>query len=71
MYNMQNVGFLDRMIRGLLGIDLMAVCFLTSVSSPLLVLLCLVAGYLICTSLTSFCPVYTLLGQNTRYRTDP
>jgi hypothetical protein len=42
MYNMQNVGFLDRMIRGLLGIDLMAVCFLTSVSSPLLVLLCLV-----------------------------
>jgi hypothetical protein len=71
IYKNQNVGFLDCMVRGLLGIDLLALCFMTWLNGPMLLFACLGAGYLICTSLTSFCPLYTATGLNTRYRTDP
>ncbi|MEZ0607511.1 DUF2892 domain-containing protein [Fibrella sp. WM1] len=67
----KNVGFLDRLVRGLIAVDLLAVCFITTLSSLVIAFFCLLAGYFIYTALTGFCPIYTAVGRNTRQRTEP
>lgn len=67
----QNVGFLDRLVRGLLAIDLLAACFIAFVDGPVILLFWLLAGYLILTGLTGVCPLYAALRHHTRQRTEP
>jgi hypothetical protein len=67
----QNVGFLDRMVRGLLGIDLLALLFFGIIGGPATTLFGLLALYCIGTGIVSFCPLYAVLGRNTRQRTEP
>lgn len=67
----KNVGFLDRLVRGLIAVDLLAVCFITLTGSLFTIPLCLLAGYFIYTGLTGFCPLYSAIGRNTRQRTEP
>lgn len=67
----QNVGFIDRLVRGLLAIDLLALC-LTSFINGLTVILCLVlAACLAYSGITGFCPIYTALGRDSRQHSEP
>lgn len=60
-----NMGSADRMVR-LLAAVLLTVLYLTKVitGTPGLIIL-VVAGVFLLTSLVRFCPLYTLLGVNT------
>jgi di/tricarboxylate transporter len=69
-YN-QNVGFIDRLVRGLLAIDLLALCLTSFISGLAVILFILPAAYLAYTGVTGQCPLYTALGRNSRQRTEP
>lgn len=66
----KNVGFLDRLVRGLIAVDLLAACFIATIGSAVTSLLCLLAGYFIYTGLGGFCPVYYAVGRSTRQPTE-
>jgi len=57
---MCNLGKIDRIIRAILGIVLLAGAVLTPYWW-----LAIIAAVALATSLISFCPLYTLLGLNT------
>lgn len=67
----QNVGFIDRMVRGLLAIDLFALCLISLIDGPAVLLFVGLAIYFTYSGVTGHCPVYTALGRNTRQRTEP
>ncbi len=59
------MGNTDRMIRLLLAV-VVAILFYTNVISGTLgIVLLVIAGVFVVTSLVSFCPLYTLIGVNT------
>ena len=59
------MGNTDRMIRLLLAV-VVAILFYTNVISGTLgIVLLVIAGVFVVTSLVSFCPLYTLIGMNT------
>ncbi len=59
-----NVGGVDRVVRGVAGIALIAAGLLAGLASPW-DLVCMGAGVVFTlTALISFCPLYTLLGIN-------
>lgn len=61
----KNMGNTDRMIRLLLAV-VVAILFYTNVISGTLgIVLLVIAGVFVVTSLVSFCPLYTLIGMNT------
>ncbi len=61
----KNMGNTDRMIRLLLAV-VVAILFYTNVISGTLgIVLLVIAGVFVVTSLVSFCPLYTLIGVNT------
>ncbi|NID10966.1 YgaP family membrane protein [Fibrivirga algicola] len=67
----QNVGFIDRLVRGLLAVDLLALC-LSSFINGLAVLISLVlVAFLAYSGATGHCPIYSVLGRNSRQRTEP
>ncbi len=66
-----NVGFIDRLVRGLLAIDLLALCFTTYISGLAVLLSVALAAYFAYSGATGHCPIYTVLGRNSRQRTEP
>lgn len=63
-----NVGSLDRMIRVILGVVLLAlplVGMIASTSSTMGIVMMIVGAILVVTGLVSFCPLYRLIGART------
>lgn len=67
----QNAGFIDRLVRGLLAIDLLAACLVSLIDGPSVFLFVGLAAYFTYSGLTGHCPIYTALGRDTRQRTEP
>ncbi len=61
----KNMGSADRMIRLLLAVVMVVLYFTNVVTGTLGIVLLVVAGVFVLTSLVSFCPLYPLLGINT------
>jgi hypothetical protein len=61
----KNMGSADRIIRVLAAVVLIALYFGNVVTGTLGIVLLVVAGVFIATSLVSFCPLYLPLGLNT------
>jgi hypothetical protein len=60
-----NVGSVDRIIRFVLGVGLVAVALAGSVAAPLVYLVWLVAAIALVTVAVGFCPLYALFGIST------
>lgn len=60
-----NMGTLDRVIRTLLAVVIVALYFTNVISGTLGIVFLVLAGVLLLTSAISFCPLYPLLGINT------
>jgi hypothetical protein len=60
-----NVGSVDRIVRIVLGIGLVAVALGGSVVGPFLALTWIVTAILLVTGALGFCPLYALLGIST------
>ncbi len=58
----KNMGNLDRLIRGSLAVLVGILYFTNVISGNLALILLIVAGILILTSLVSFCPLYAPFG---------
>ncbi len=61
----KNMGNADRMIRLLLAAVMVVLYFTNVVTGTLGIVLLVLAGVFVLTSLISFCPLYTLIGLNT------
>ena len=57
-----NVGGIDRILRGLVGIALLAAAFLAGLASPWNYVAMGVGALMLVTSLFRFCPLYPILG---------
>jgi chromate transport protein ChrA len=61
-----NMGSTDKMMRIIIAI-VIAILFFTNVISDMLgIILLILAGVFVLTSLISFCPLYPLIGMNTK-----
>jgi hypothetical protein len=60
-----NVGSIDRVVRIVLGIGLVALALGGTVAGPLLVATWVAAGIALVTGAIGFCPLYFLLGIST------
>ncbi|OBX27236.1 Protein of unknown function (DUF2892) [Gelidibacter algens] len=60
-----NMGKSDRMIRLLIAAVIVILYIANIISGTLGIILLVVAGIFILTSVVSFCPLYALLGMNT------
>jgi hypothetical protein len=58
----KNMGTVDKVIRILIAVVFVVLYFTNVVSGTLGIILLIVAGVFVVTSLLSFCPLYTLLG---------
>lgn len=61
----KNMGNIDRIIRILIAIIIAVLFFTNVISGTLGIVLLVLAGVFVLTSLVSFCPLYTLVGINT------
>lgn len=61
-----NMGALDRTIRGILAIVVIALFGLKMISGLAAIILGVIAAIFIITSLIGFCPLYRLLGITTK-----
>lgn len=61
----KNMGNIDRIIRILVAIVIAVLFFTNVISGTLGIVLLVLAGVFVLTSLVSFCPLYTLVGINT------
>ncbi|HRG01147.1 MAG: DUF2892 domain-containing protein [Bacteroidia bacterium] len=61
----KNMGNIDRIIRILVAIVIAVLFFTNVISGTLGLVLLVLAGVFVLTSLISFCPLYTLVGINT------
>ena len=59
------MGNADRIIRLLLAVVVAVLYFTNVITGTLGIVLLVVAGVFVLTSLISFCPLYTLIGLNT------
>lgn len=60
-----NMGRNDKMIRAILAIVFAVLYFTGAVSGTLGIILLILGGVFLATSMVGFCPLYTLLGINT------
>jgi len=60
-----NMGSTDRIIRILLAVVFAALYFTGTVQGTLGIVLLVLGGVFVATSVISFCPLYTLIGVNT------
>lgn len=60
-----NMGSLDRSIRVLAAIAIAILYFSGTITGTLGLVLLVIAGVFLLTSLIGFCPLYTILGLNT------
>lgn len=61
----KNMGNADRIIRLLLAVVVAVLYFTNVITGTLGIVLLVVAGVFVLTSLMSFCPLYALIGVNT------
>ena len=61
----QNVGSIDRVVRIMLGIGLVAVALAGAVAGPLSAIAWVVAAIALVTGAIGFCPLYFVLGIST------
>jgi len=61
----RNMGSADRLIRTILGLLFIALFGLKAVTGTWGIILVVVGGVFVLTSLISFCPLYTIVGINT------
>lgn len=61
----KNMGNIDKIIRILVAIVVAVLFFTNVISGTLGIVLLVLAGVFVLTSLISFCPLYTLVGINT------
>lgn len=61
----KNMGNIDKIIRILVAIVIAVLFFTNVISGTLGIVLLVLAGVFVLTSLISFCPLYTLVGINT------
>lgn len=61
----KNMGNLDKIIRVILAVVMAVLYFGGIVSGTFGIVLVVLAGVFLLTSLVSFCPLYTLVGLNT------
>lgn len=61
----KNMGNIDRIVRILVAIAIAVLVFTNVLSGTLGIVLLVLAGVFVLTSLISFCPLYTLVGINT------
>ena len=61
----KNLSLIDRVIRILLAIVVVALYFANMISGVLAIILLIIAGVLVLTSLISFCPLYWSFGLST------
>ena len=61
----KNMGNLDKIIRVILAVVMAGLYFGGIVSGTFGIVLVVLAGVFLLTSLVSFCPLYTLVGMNT------
>ena len=66
----KNMGNLDRAIRLLLMVAIAVLYYTGVISGTLAIVLGVVAGIFLLTSLVSFCPLYAALGLRSRKATD-
>ena len=62
----KNMGTIDKALRIIAAVVIIALFFTNVITGVLGIVLLVFAGIFILTSLVSVCPVYTLLGMNTR-----
>jgi hypothetical protein len=62
----KNMGTVDKVIRVLVAVIILVLYFTHVVSGTLAVILLIIAGVFIVTSLLGFCPLYLLFGLSTR-----
>ena len=65
-YYEKNMGNIDKIIRVLVAMVIAILFFTNIIVGTLGVILLVLAGVFVLTSLISFCPLYTLVGINTR-----
>jgi hypothetical protein len=61
----KNMGSTDKIIRIVIAIVIAALFFTNVISGVLGIILLVLAGVFVLTSLISFCPLYTLFGMST------
>jgi len=61
----KNMGNADRIVRILLAAFVAVLYFTNIISGTVGVVILVLAGVFVATSLVSFCPLYTLIGMNT------
>lgn len=61
----KNMGNIDKIIRILVAIVIAVLFFTNVISGTFGIILLVLAGVFVLTSLMSFCPLYTLVGINT------
>ncbi len=61
----KNMGNADRIVRLLLAVVMVVLYFTNTVTGTFGIILLVLAGVFVLTSLVSFCPLYTLVGLNT------
>jgi uncharacterized membrane protein len=61
----KNMGSTDKIIRVLIAVVIAILFFTNVISGTLGIVLLVLAGVFVLTSLISFCPLYTLIGVNT------
>lgn len=61
----KNMGTLDKVVRIVVAVVLVALYFMNVVTGTLGIVLLVAATVFVLTSLVSFCPLYTLFGLNT------
>jgi hypothetical protein len=62
----KNVGTIDKVIRILIAVVVAILYFTNVISGTLGIILLVVAGILVLTSLVSVCPIYLMLGLSSR-----
>lgn len=61
----KNMGNADRIVRLLLAVVMVVLYFTNTVTGTFGIILLVLAGVFVLTTLVSFCPLYTLVGLNT------
>ena len=61
----KNMGNTDRIIRTLLAVIVAVLYFTNTITGTIGIVLLVLAGVFVLTSLVSFCPLYSLVGLNT------
>jgi Protein of unknown function (DUF2892) len=62
---LRNIGIIDQVVRGILGIAFVAIAAQDGSSIAVVALSGLAAAYLLATAIVLYCPLYALLGLST------